>query len=193
MESIPIIGCGMPRTGTKSLSKLLSGCKKVKVAHQLGEPLPFNFDRMKLRKKIELIKAQKGEIVGDVAHYYLNYIEELIKIHKVKVIVMKRDKQKTMKSSKALDWNPYIQKNVKGSEAFPYHCKNVDTATGFYFDEYYELIRRLKNRFISKILVIDVESLNTKEGITKIFDFCNIPEKDRKYKIGIRENKHFGL
>jgi len=188
-----IIGCGMPRSGTKSISKLLSNCKNVNIPHEFKICLPYEFNRNKLRQKLFHIEKLKGNIIGDVAHYYLNYIEELIKHHNAKIIVMKRDKKKVSKSIKSLGWNPYIQKKVEGSEAFPFYAKNVDTATEFYWDDYYKKIRELQHRFQNKILVVDIEWLNSKEGITKIFDFCEIPEEDRKYKTKIRENKHFGL
>lgn len=188
-----IIGCGMPRSGTGSLAKLLNKCKNVRVTHELQISLPFKFNRIKLREKIKFIEELKGDIVGDVAHYYLNYIEELIRYHKAKVLIMKRDKRKVMRSIKSLGWNPYIQKSVPGSEAFPFYAKNVDTAAGFHWQEYYEQAEKWKNRFPGKVLIVDIEDLNSKEGVKKIFDFCEIPEEDRKYKIGIREHKNFKL
>ena len=188
-----IIGCGMPRSGTGSLAKLLNNCKNVRIEHELQIHLPFKFNRIKLRKKIGYIKDLDGEIIGDVAHYYLNYVEELIRYYEAKVLVMRREKAKVMKSIKSLGWNPYIQKKIPGSDAFPFYAKNVDTAAGFHWQEYYEQVEKLKNRFPSKILVVDIEWLNSKEGIKKIFDFCEIPEEDRKYKVGIRRHKHFGL
>ena len=51
----------------------------------------------------------------------------------------------------------------------------------------------MKDRFTNKMLMVDIEWLNSKENITKIFDFCEIPEKERKVKVGIRENKKFNL
>ncbi len=188
-----IIGCGMPRSGTGSLSKLLSKCKGVNVTHELHTHLPYIFDRDKFKFKLEQVNKLKGEIIGDVGHYYLNYIEELVRFHDCKIVVMKRDKQKVMKSIKSLGWNPYIQRKIPGSESFPFHAKNVDTAAGFHWQEYYERVKQLQNRFPKKILLVDIEDLNSKEGITKIFDFCEIPEEKRKYKVGIREHKYFGL
>lgn len=183
----------MPRSGTGSLAKLLNNCKNVRVEHELQIHLPFEFNRIKLREKLKLIEKLNGNIIGDVAHYYLNYIEELIRYHKAKILVMKRDKRKVMQSIKSFGWNPYIQKKVPGSEAFPFYAKNVDTAAGFHWQMYYEQVERLRNRFPNKILVVDIEWLNSEEGIKKIFDFCEIPEEDRKYKVGIRRHKHFGL
>jgi len=188
-----IIGCGMPRSGTGSLAKLLNNCKNVSVKHEFHTHLPFNFNRIRLREKLKHIESLKGDIVGDVAHYYLNYIEELVRYHHAKVIIMKRDKRKVMKSITCFGWNPYIQKKVEGSEAFPFYAKNVDTAAGFHWQMYYEEAEKWKNRFPGKVLIIDINELNSKEGIKKIFDFCDIPEEHRKYKIGIREHKHFKL
>ena len=137
---------------------------------------------------------------ADFGHYYLNYIEELVRYHNAKIIVMKRDKAKVVKSVKAWGWNPYIQKKHnttkerdKIAESFPFHAKNVDTATHFYYDDYYKEVKRMKDRFTNKMLMVDIEWLNSKENITKIFDFCEIPEKERKVKVGIRENKKFNL
>lgn len=183
----------MPRSGTGSLAKLLNNCKNVRMAHELNMHLPFKFNRIKLREKLKLIEELKGNIIGDVAHYYLNYIEELIRYHQAKVIIMKRDKRKVMQSIKSLGWNPYIQKNVPGSEAFPFYAKNVDTAAGFHWQEYYEQAEKWKNRFPGKVLIVNIGDLNSKEGIKKIFDFCEIPEEDRKYKTKIKVHKHFGL
>ena len=178
-----IICCGMPRSGLGSLAKLLK-INKIKMAEP--EVLPYKFDRIKLRRKM------KKDFQGDVGHYYLNYIEELVRYHSAKIIVLERDKAKVMKSIKALGYNPYIQKNIPGSEAFPFFAKNLDTAAGFHHYDYCKKIKTMKHRFGGKVLVLPIDSLNEKEGIKKILDFCDIPEKGRKYK-KIRINKKFKL
>lgn len=164
-----LIICGMPKSGINDLAYLLN-------IREEEEVLPYKIDRVKLRKKLGRIKENNLE--GDIGHYYLNYLEELLKIYNAKVIVLKRNKKEVMRSMKDFGWNPYSQRTIKGSEAFPYHCKNIDTATGYYYDEYYDKVNKMKTRFPNKVLILDPLYFD----IDKIFDFLDIAQKDRKYK-----------
>ena len=80
------LGVGTGRCGTVSLAKLIGGCDKCEVFHEANwqskqhkhnTPLPWVFDesqallRMKNMKKRESVNS----LFGDVAFYYLNYLD----------------------------------------------------------------------------------------------------------------------
>ena len=168
-----IVVCGMPRSGFGSIIKLLR-FNKLNVNSEGS--LPYKFDRNRLKKKLD----SSDVFVG---HYYLNYIEELLKIHKAKIIVLKRDRKEVMESIKSYKFNPYHQKKIDGAEGFPFHCKNIDTATGYYHEEYYKLINSMFKRYSNRFLLVNTKDLNSEEYLKKILDFCEIPESDHKIKI----------
>lgn len=195
MENKIIIGCGLPRTGTGSLAKLLNGCKNFQVGHETLIHLPYEFNRDKLYEKLEIIHRFKGSYIGDIGHYYLNYLDYLIKFKHAKIICMKRDKHKVIKSMKeTMKWNPYSQRNIEGSEAFPHIPKSsFELSASIHFDIYYKEIHRLKRKYPSRILIFHVKGLNDREGIHRLFNFLKIPKEDRTYNVGIREHKNLGL
>lgn len=175
-----IFGCGMPKSGLKELSKILSKCKKVNVKYQYKDILPHKYNPGKLRIKIESLRKLRGELVGDVGHYYLSYVEDLIRIYNSRVVCLKEDRKEIIKLMKELDHNPYHQKVDEESKGFPYYAKELDTATGYYWDGYYKLIERLRSRIPHRLLILESKELKTEEGIKKLFDFCKIPEECRK-------------
>ncbi len=190
-----IIGCGMPRTGTGSLQKLLNGCKGFQIEHEALIHLPFKFDRNKLYEKLEIIHKLTGNYVGDIGHYYLNYLDYLIKFKHARIICMKREKNKVIKSMKAtMDWSPYRQRSVEGSEAFPHIPKSsFALSASIHYEMYYHEIHRLKRKYPSRIMIFHVKELNEREGIHRLFNFLKIEKEDRVYNVGIREHKNLGL
>ena len=76
-----VIGLGTGRCGTVSLAKLLSGCKNTNVSHEFRERvdihyrLSWEFNEREAERRVQNLKSISGNLVGDVAHYYLNYVD----------------------------------------------------------------------------------------------------------------------
>jgi len=124
-----IIGLGPGRSGTASLAKLLSSQKDSLCFHELnpscvchsgsvqpilntinefqrildgGDPslLTVDFTRnVSVKKFKQLIHMDRVGLLGDVAHYYLNYVEAIVRANSnVRFICMFRDRDATVKS-----------------------------------------------------------------------------------------------
>ena len=214
MNKTIIIGIGTGRCGTKSLATLLNSCNNSVVYHEYKAPkgiLPFDLEPLGCvdiaTRRYNEIKNFNGLFVGDVAMYYLNYIEILYDIAKTekdnfKVICMIRDKQETVKSylkkteigtqKPRHHWikNPEkygFQPNV-WDKAFPkYDIVDRKQALEKYWDDYYKKVATLEKQGIP-ILLVNVKSLNNIETQKELFDFIGIKEKDRKY-LKVDENK----
>ena len=104
-----IIGIGTGRCGTLALSKLLSAQLKSEVFHEHRSCRNLEWTRAKSPNGAKLaelrykwfstqLRATKMTLVGDVALWYLPYIEYFLKHEDVKVVVLKRNKTDTVRS-----------------------------------------------------------------------------------------------
>jgi len=214
MNKTIIIGIGTGRCGTKSLASLLNSCNNSVVYHEYKAPkgiLSFNLKPLGCVDiatcRYNEIKSLNGLFAGDVAMYYLNYIEILHNIAKIKgdtfrVVCMIRDKQETVKS--------YLKKTEIGTQKPRHHWIKNPEKYGFlsnvwdkafpkydivdrkhaiekYWEDYYKKVAMLKKQKIP-ILLVNIKMLNNIETQKELFDFIGIKEKDRKY-LKVDENK----
>jgi len=124
-----IIGLGSGRSGTASLSKLINEQPNSLCFHELnpacvryqgtpqpilntvrefrdivngGDPLYLTVDmsRHTSAERYEKLKAMpKVEMIGDIAHYYLRYVDDILAMDPaVKFVCLKRDRAKTIDS-----------------------------------------------------------------------------------------------
>jgi len=201
-----VIGMGSGRSGTKSLAKLLDEQDNAKVTHEYGEPLHWDLNQLhwqlwedRLKKWVNTwvdIDSEGPIITGDVASWYLPYIEKTVRAelklkYKVNVIVLKRDKDDVVESfdewtgqgnrwqEKGGDWPEY-------DHAFPTYPDELSKreAIGQYWEDYYETCEWLED-VTDFVKVFDIDMLNSKEGQQEIFDFLGI---DGEY-VEVHENK----
>ena len=207
-----VIGMGSGRSGTKSLAKLLDEQDNAKVTHEYGEPLHWDLnelhwqlweDRLDKWKDARIRKEwiNQVKINGDVASWYLPYIEKVIQDNfdglktpilglDIKVIVLKRDKDEVIESfdewtgqgnrwqEKGGDWPEY-------DHAFPTYPDGLSKreAIGQYWEDYYETCEWLED-VTDFVKVFDIDVLNSKEGQQEIFDFLGV---DGEY-VEVHEN-----
>ena len=75
------------------------------MTHERKPVLPWRFDPEALEHKLSQIMAGEGPFVGDVALYYLPYVEEILARHPgTRFVSLKRDGADTVRSS--LKWVP---------------------------------------------------------------------------------------
>ena len=203
-----VIGMGSGRSGTKSLAKLLDEQDNAKVAHEYGEPLHWDLNELHWQLWEDRIEEWIKPIGlrGDVASWYLPYIEEIVRrdmdgikafdrdiviAKNLKVIVLKRDKDEVIESfdawtgqgnrwqEKGGDWPEY-------DHAFPTYPDELSKreAIGQYWEDYYETCEWLED-VTDFVKVFDIDVLNSEEGQQKIFDFLGI---DGEY-VEVHENK----
>lgn len=189
------IGIGTGRCGTMSLAQLINGCKDCTVYHELRahtELLPWKFDKQLALRKLKMLREIPGIVYGDIAFYYLNYIEFFIeRVPDIRVIHIYREKSAVIRSfmNKTEGRNHWMPPNSKyrvdtiWDKYFPTY---TDVATkpeaiSRYYDEYLSLVATLIKKYPERILSIDVGQIDDKQQINKLFCFLNIPKGKRKF------------
>lgn len=202
MKKRILIGLGTGRCGTTSLYRLLNFQKNSNISHELEPILTWKFNKKSIDKKIFQLINKKEKYVGDVAFYYLPYIEYIIKkFPQIKFICLKRIKKEVVKSfvthTNKWNWNHWIvhignkwKKAGKWDDAFPkYNLDSKEKAITRYYEDYYKEIRKLIKKYPKNVNLFKIDDLNNQKRIKKILDFCKIEDKDQKIITNIKENK----
>jgi hypothetical protein len=176
-----IFGLGTGRCGSMSLANLLSYQKDCLISHELGglpwltwKPLSTS-----LNSFLERIMQRPERIAGDVSFYSLPYVNILMdRYDDIKFVILKRDKEETIKSymKKTQGRNHWMSHN--GSEwrldiwdrCYPKF--NVDTkeeALSHYYDHYYELCQQLPQE---KCFWLQSPDLNDESRCLEMLRFC---------------------
>lgn len=171
----------------------MNSCESCCVNNELYPFVPYEFKQKCMDIRINQLNKFKEPIVGDVASYYINYIPNLLnEFENIKVIVLKRDKKGVIKSFmnkmglNLLGTNDFWRHEFVNS--FPtYKNLSLKDCLSKYYDDYYKQLNKYIEVF-NNIKVFNVNDLNTREGLKNIFDFLEIPEKDRKYVVGLKKN-----
>lgn len=184
-----IIGCGTGRCGSKSLAGLLE------INHELKPLLPWYYRESLYEKKWKQLLKEGG----DVSMSYLNYLPKFIEDHNAKVVCMMRDKQETIdsfmrKSARNNHWMNHDGERWEYDPVFDdvFPTMEADSkrdAIADYWDLYYDRAEKLLKKYPDNIAIFNIETLNSKKGQDKIFNFAEIPEDQRNYKVGIKLNK----
>lgn len=210
------LGAGTGRCGTQSLAYLLDGCDEVAVDHEGNPHIPYDgfYPGLLSRHKQEWGRKGKNKDithVGDVAFYWLYCLEDVVDMwsHKVKILFLKRDRTETVESymdytGKRHHWQEhsgdYWIKDSTWYREFPKFEVSSDLekeeqkrqSLFKYYDFYYEKVDDILDKqdqidnFDAELF--PMEKLNSKEGQKDIFDFYEIPEKNRRYRNKCRYN-----
>lgn len=182
-----IIGLGSGRCGSTSLSVLLSEQKNINITHELIR-LPWIINKKRFNKCMDQI----GD--GDIAFYYLNYVDLIIERFKdVKFICLKRDKTQIinslLKKTRGRDhWNPNPKDDYIWYECFPKYNVSKKQAVKLYVEDYYKQCYILQNKYPNLFKIFNLEDLNSKNGQNKIFKFLDIPDEDMIFNTNIKLN-----
>lgn len=180
-----VIGIGTGRCGTVTLSTVLSGCKGCNVKHEFfegGKTLPWEYSQNCMMQKCVAIGMLEGSLVGDVASYYLNYVEHIPKsLSPLKVVHIYRNKNAMVKSfmAKTKGRNNWGTNAGLWNHCFPTYDLPKQQAIEKYYDEYMEKVEELKSKL--DVFEICVTDINHREKRDELFDFLEIPADDRYY------------
>ncbi len=183
-----VIGLGTGRCGTMSLSHLLDKQAGFDVTHET-EHLPWVCSREKLHRCISSIQLRSSAAcAGDVAFYYLPYVNVIAEMIDVRFICLWREKRETVESFlRKLDGeNPFVSMPSCGfgmSDSFPKYEMSLKAALEFYWDKYYEEASRLAS---SHFRLWPTSILNDVEGQKQILEYVGIIEPT--YVLPIRLN-----
>lgn len=205
-----MLGFGTGRNGSSSLAKLINDCEDCNIFHEMEvEPriLPWVFDESLAYQKLNVLEHMEGDLVGDVAFYYLNYIDFFIEhLSNLKTVCTYRDKSEVIESymwktrqrrgsKNHHHWidNPqdlgYAEPN-RWHYAYPKyrHITHKEESIALYWEEYKWKVQKLIKKYPDKIISLDIYDLNKKEFQDKIFNFLEIPIENRVYQ-KVKENK----
>lgn len=201
-----VIGLGTGRCGTHSLSLLLSTQKGFEITHELGK---FNWsnDEAMVSQFFQAMKAYAEEsdgrvkTVGDVASWYLNYVEYIINQKwDVVFICLKRDIDETVHSfsKKVPNYNHWTDKDSKYWKKYPkspwdarYPKYDAEKRQALieYVKNYHKRSEQWQERRPDIFRIFDINDLNTEDGQRSILSHARIPEDKMVVFPGIHTNK----
>lgn len=185
------IGTGLPRSGTMSLAMIMKGCKNTEVYHERHGQFPrWKSDRYYSDKLAKLLSTPNFYVEVHFAFMgQISYIRKLLP--NLRIVCTHRDRESHLVSLRK-HWRSrpeYATKPLARSyiwdKCLPY-LSNFNPAK---YDErlidYYEIVSQ---RIKPPVLHINLLEFNTKAGLTKLFDFVQIPIADRNYEQPTRYN-----
>ncbi len=201
-----VFGLGTGRCGTKSLQTLLNMQKGFSISHE-AVVSPWIFDQEYLDKHIDRIQQYPGSVVGDVAFYHLNYVEQILKIcPDAKFICLKRDKESTIQSysswtagknhwtdHRSKCWNPEKWKDDEYDDSYPKYLMPKRESIGAYWDDYYRHAFYLQRQYHRNFKLCPVNQLNTREGQLEILGFLGCKPNDMVLDVGIKKNARISV
>lgn len=201
-----VFGLGSGRCGTSSLAALLNSQPDSLVTHErLHRRMSWTGGARIVDALLSELKCASAEpdsespvLCGDVAHYYLPYVERIARRSAAKFICLKRDRRQVVES--------FLRKVGRGhrwlehdgtrwlrdpvwDKCFPkLGIEDRATAIGAYWDHYYERAERLESRLAGRFLLVPTDALNSETGQRRILDFLGIPTAAHVLRVGLRLN-----
>lgn len=237
-----VFGLGTGRSGSQSLSYLLNSQEGALVTHEKTADVMAWFGSEKEvlntlkefeqfvsnREKLITITHKRGnkpvlrklkvldncKIVGDVAFYYLPYVD-LILTHnpEVRFVCIKRDEEETIRSylrwssnrptTGPLSWfcrrpkrNHWMnhdgtkwKKDRVWDKCYPnYLAKSKEEAIRMYWRDYYKKAEELQSRYSNNFKVFPIQWLNNHQGQIQILTFVGIQLENMNLMNDIRKN-----
>jgi hypothetical protein len=180
-----------------SLALLLGGGRDCMVSHEKNartEALPWKFDPKRASAKLEKLLRLPGVLSGDVALYYLNYVEFFLeRVPDLRVVHIYRDKESVVRSflEKTAGRNhwmpndPAAEPDRVWDKCFPKYpdAASKAEAVARYYDEYILAVARLMTNWTDRILHCNVAHLDNVHQQSLLFDFLEVPEPNRRYGV----------
>jgi len=207
-----VLGCGTGRCGTKSLAEFLDQQPNSEVSHEFGQQLRWNKKDCDLFEKRLEIWTLNGGIRGDVALWYLPYIEILVReeiyqnevfsfqlhdiINKFRVVCLKRDREETVQSfiKHQNSGNTFQEKGGSWPEvdrAFPTYPDDLtqEKAISEYWHDYYETAEWISD-MVDWFEIFQLEELsNSNKRRAELLDFLEFPLDERRFIDFPHQNK----
>lgn len=195
-----VFGVGTGRCGTVSLCELLNNQIGANFTHEDKQELPWKFSREIIDRKLQDISSREGKYVGDVAFYYLPYVEHILeKYPEAKFLYLERSKDEVVRSYLRKTWrrNHWVnhrgiiwRKDPKWDKCFPNFNKfRKRAAIRSYWEYYHEESQRLQKRYKNNFRVMNMRyALNTEDGIIELLRFLQFGDSDIVIRKRIKEN-----
>jgi hypothetical protein len=196
-----IIGIGTGRCGTMALADMLNHQPMTVCWHEAANPLPWSAPNVReiienrvIRLRSVARNAGSHTHVGDVASYYLNYVESLIAQEPdCSVIVLKRPVDETVDSFDAwLDYAPppgrdhwmmcrdNVTADPKWDGSFPkFSVSTRREGIRRYWQEYYAKTEQLQNHYPENVRVWTLDQMQDVAQVERLLTFAGIQKEDR--------------
>jgi tetratricopeptide (TPR) repeat protein len=185
-----VIGLGTGRCGSSSLAFLLDKQTGASVTHE-SKPLKWDATAAEVRAQINTLRDRPYPLVGDVGPYYLPHVEKLLDDPSIVFVGMRRDKEATVRSLQAWTrgkdhWRAQ-EKPDPWDSCFPMiEAPTKAEAIEAYWDQYYDTLERLQERFPDRVRIFDMGHLNDADAIRSLLLFTGI--EDPNVLVGVRRN-----
>jgi len=189
-----IIGLGTGRCGTVSLSRVLRNAG-LNVTHEL-KPV-MNWQTGKGEDRLNYLNSRGVE--GDVAFWYLNFVEEMNEAcDDIRFVCLQRNVDEvidsyTRKTNGRNHWMHHDGSNwrldFEWDQCYPkYDVQDKSEGIRLYWEEYQKRSSEYQDK-MENFKVFDTNCLNSKEGVQSIFDFLNLGIKVSEDLVNIRLNR----
>jgi hypothetical protein len=169
-----IIGLGSGRSGSTSLTVALTDIENSYFSHEHPAYIPWAGGEALVDWHLDRLLAlgKHYSVVGDVAHWWLPYVEYIIQRHpKTIFIATKRERESTIRSFIKIKgggrkgtinhWSEhdgsYFKKNIWDS-CYPSYSADLSINESLlrYWDDYYSECARLKEKYSKNFLILDI-------------------------------------
>lgn len=203
-----ILGMGSGRCGTNSLATLLNQQPGCRITHEEWPILPWEPEEAELliRERFQRIRRMRSSpVIGDVASFYLPYVEEAIRLEpEIRIVCLKRPREQVVRSFGTwldkvhpLPTNHWAKNPAPGwyhepvyTRMFPqYDTDDRAEGIGRYWDEYYTRADELLAKFPENVRQFEMErALNTAEGQRELLHFVGIPPQEQVLSLDVSKN-----
>jgi hypothetical protein len=204
MKQAVILVIGAGRCGMMSLQVILNKQAGVQVSYEEPPYLPWNRPRGErtIRERFARFRRQrKAEILGDVASFYLPYLDDAIAVEPdIRIVCLRRPREEVvasfcewLDSSHPLPTNHWATRPAPGwhhdphrSRIYPkYDTQNRHEGIRRYWDEYYGQAESLSRKYPEYLRVVDTyETINTEQGLREVLTFLGIPSEQQVPAVG---------
>ncbi|MDA1051988.1 MAG: hypothetical protein O3C40_16095 [Planctomycetota bacterium] len=202
-----IIGFGTGRCGLTSLTETLNRQASAGVSYYQPPFLPWQRSESPnvVPQRLEMLLRRDPECVpGDVASFYLLYLEEMIQSHPgIRAVCLKRPCEESVTSfCRWLDrygplrydhWSNQsvgkLQHDPVWTRIYPqYETSSREDGLRRYWHEYYQRAEELAEQFPEQVRMFDMAmALNSESGLRDLLSFVGIPEGEQVVATGVRE------
>ena len=204
-----VLGIGSGRCGASSLAAVLNHQPGVQVNHEEPPLLPWKREPGEhvIRERLARFRRTRdAHLVGDVASFYLPYLEDAIAVEPgIRIVCLKRPREEVIESfcrwleqANPLPTNHWARTPASGwhhdpirTRIFPqYETQDRREGIARYWDEYYARVSQLIARYPDQVRLFETErALNTEDGLRELLGFVGIPPEQQVLALGIVQNK----
>ncbi len=204
-----VLGIGSGRCGASSLAAVLNQQPGVQVTHEEPPLLPWKREpgeRVIRERLARFRRTRDAHLVGDVASFYLPYLEDAIAVEPgIRIVCLKRPREEVIESfcrwlerANPLPTNHWAKTPGSGwhhdpirTRIFPqYETQDRREGIARYWDEYYARVSQLMARYSDQVRLFETKrALNTEDGLRELLGFVGIPPEQQVLALGIAQNK----